>query len=287
MQPGSTCHDLGHHVLPGTDFCVSLSGLEQLLTASTRRDYTATRLAGCFGPDMAEYAMLHILALEREYDAQRDAQQQRVWHETRAANSPGSHYRRLPTLTLGVLGLGDIGSDIARVAALGHRMNVIGCRRDPSPRDTDRAAGVSRVYGLEELPAFLGAADYVVSVLPSTPQTRGMLDGGVLAATIAHGKERKPPAMINVGRGDLLSESTILDALDQGWLSHFVGDVFHPEPLAETSPLWTHPKVTVTAHNSAVTQPQDVVTAFTENLERYEAGGAKALRNVFNWDSGY
>ena len=236
---------------------------------------------------MAEYAMLHILSLEREYDAQREAQRQRVWHETRAANSPGSHYRRLPTLTLGVLGLGDIGSDIARVAAIGHRMNVIGCRRDPSPRDTDRAAGVTKVYGLDELPTFLGAADYVVSVLPSTPQTRGMLDGGVLAATMTPGKERKPPAMINVGRGDLLSESTIIDALDKGWLSHFVGDVFNSEPLAETSALWAHPKVTVTAHNSAVTQPHDVVDAFAENLERYEAGGSKELRNVFDWESGY
>ena len=295
----------------------TFAGCNQLLTASERRDYTATRLAGCFGassghqmhaarvslgcssltprlalariagPDMAEYTMLHILALEREYDAQRSAQAQRIWHETRAEGSPGSSYRRLPTLTLGVLGLGDIGSDIARTAAIGHRMKVIGCRRNPAPRDTDGAAGVSKVYGLDQLSDFLGASDYIVSVLPSTPQTRGMLDGGVLAGAAERTAGSRPPVLINVGRGDLLSEATILEGLDKGWLSHFVGDVYNPEPLAADSPLWLHPKVTVTPHNSAVTQPSDVVEAFAANLDRFEEGGVNGLHNIFNWEAGY
>lgn len=266
----------------------TFAGCNQLLTASTRRDYTATRLAGCFGPDMAEYSMLHVLALERKYEAQREAQRQSHWHATRdevgTAAGPGGKYRRLPSVTLGVLGLGDIGSEIARVASQGFRMRVVGCRRDPTPRESDAAAGVTRVFGLDSMPAFLAECDYLVSVLPSTPQTRGMLDGDVLAACAS----RSPaPALINVGRGDLLSESTILTALDQGWLSHYIGDVFVPEPLPVESKLWAHPKVTVTPHNSAVTQPSDVVAAFEENLERYEADGVGGLRNVFDWNSGY
>ena len=128
----------------------------------------------------------------------------------------------------------------------------------------------------------LAEADFYVAVLPSTPQTRGLLDGGALAPCAP-----KKPTLINCGRGDLLSEQSIISALDGGQLSHYVGDVFAPEPLDAASPLWRHPEVTVTPHNSAVTQPSDVAAAFEANLARYEAGGVDALEHVFNWESGY
>ncbi len=88
--------------------------------------------------------------------------------------------------------------------------------------------------------------DYVVSVLPSTPATRGLLDGEALAPCRA-----RRATLINVGRGDLLSEATILHALERGWLRHFVGDVFVPEPLPASSALWAHPQVPDTAPNGA------------------------------------
>ncbi len=75
--------------------------------------------------------------------------------------------------------------------------------------------------------------------------------------------------------------------LPQGWLSHYVGDVFVPEPLPASSPLWAHPGVTVTPHVSAVTQPSDVADAFAENLARFEQGGVAALHHSFDWESGY
>ena len=144
-------------------------------------------------------------------------------------------------------------------------MQVVGCRRRADPRPSDAEAGVSAVYPLEELPRFLGRCDYLVSVLPSTPGTRGLLDGDVLAACAP-----RRPALINVGRGDLVSEAAVLGALDRGWLSHLVSDVFAAEPLPTASPLWQHPKVTVTPHNAAVTQPEDVARAFAANLARFE-----------------
>lgn len=264
----------------------TFAGCNQLLTDSERRDYTATRLGGCFGPDMAEYAMLHILALERKYEVQREQQKAGEWLAARSPTTGvrqgGAEYRRMSQLTLGVLGLGDIGLDIARSASHGLRMRVVGCRRDAAPRPTDAEAGVSSVFGLDALGDFLGASDYIVSVLPSTPSTRGLLDGGALAACAP-----RRAALINVGRGDLLSESTIVGALDAGWLSAYVGDVFVPEPLPSSSPLWRHPKVVVTPHNAAVTQPEDVVEAFAANLDRYEAGGVGALKNIFDWENGY
>jgi len=278
---------------PVVDQCPNLkwlqstfAGCNQLLTDSTRRDYTATRLAGCFGPDMAEYCMLHILAQERHFCALRDLQQRSLWEGARSTTGPGlsstSTYRRLPTLTLGVLGLGDIGSEISRMAAIGHRMRVVGCRRDASPRASDAASGVAHVYPLEELTAFLSQCDYLVSVLPSTPNSRGLLGGDTLSACA-----QRRPVLINVGRGDLLSEASILAALENGWLRHYVGDVFEIEPLPSTSALWSHPDVTVTPHNSAVTSANDVVEAFADNLQRYTEGGVGALCHTFDWETGY
>lgn len=256
------------------------------MTSSKRRDYTVTRLAGCFGPDMAEYCLLHILANERKYSQQRELQGRREWVGARA-QVPGlggstSDYRRLSTLTLGVLGLGDIGSDIAGAASHALKMDVIGCRRDAAPRDIDAKSGVTRVYPLGELQAFLSQCDYIVCVLPSTPATKGLLSSSVLSAC-----ERRRPVMINVGRGDLISEESILESLDRGWLRHYVGDVFETEPLPATSPLWTHSMVTVTPHNSAISSTGDVVTAFADNLERFSTGGTAALRHIFDWESSY
>ena len=270
---------------PLVDSCPNLAwlqstfaGCNQLLTASSRRDYTATRLAGCFGPDMAEYTLMHVLRLERQYDELRACQARGDWADVRSSTL--ADYRRLPSLTLGVLGLGDIGSDIGSAAAAGFGMRVVGCRRNAAPRASDGA--VARVFGLDDLPAFLAAADYLVSVLPSTPATRGLLDGDALAACAG-----RSPALINVGRGDLVSEATIVAALDRSWLRQYVGDVFAPEPLDAASPLWSHPKVTVTPHNAAVTKAEDVVAAFSENLQRYRYGGAGAVANKFRWADGY
>lgn len=265
----------------------TFAGCNPLLAPQLRRDYTVTRLAGAFGPDMAEYTLLHILSLERKYEEQRAAQQRRDWVATRNPESGerqgGAAYRRCSTLTLGVLGLGDIGTCIASAVHHGVRMRVVGWRRDASPRESDARAGVCHVHGGRgELAAFLSKCDYIVSVLPSTPETAGLLDGDALAPCAA-----RRPALINVGRGDLLSESSIVGALDREWLSWYVGDVFAPEPLTTSSALWHHPRVTVTPHNSAVTLPSDVAEAFAANLERYETGGLEQLRNVFRWDAGY
>lgn len=256
----------------------TFAGCNQLLDVP-RRDYVVTRCAGFFGPDMAEYAVGHVLALERGLLKQHAQQQRAEWI---GAREGGGAYRRLPTLTLGVLGLGDIGLQIAKTFSHGFGVSVIGCRRRPALSERDEAAGVHEVFGIEALGDFLGRCDYIVSVLPSTPATCGLLDGEALAACAAH-----KAVLINVGRGDLLSEATVLHALEQGWLGHYVGDVFVPEPLPPTSALWKHERVTVTPHISAITQPSDVVDVFTDNLARYEAGGTEGLRHVFDWEAGY
>ena len=253
----------------------TFAGCNQLIDVP-RRDYTVTRLAGCFGPDMGEYCILHILALERQYEEQRRMQERAEW--AASGTSAGFAYRRLSSLTLGVIGLGDIGSEITRVAHHGLRMTVIGSRRDPAPREADVSAGVSRVLGVDGIAELFTAADYVVSVLPSTPATRGLIDGSVLSSASSRRDGTRSPTLIYVGRGDIIGESIALEALDRGWLGHFVSDVFALEPLRAESSLWAHPKATITSHNSAVTQLEDVAVAFADNLGRYENGGIEALR---------
>ena len=268
-------------------------GNDALLRLSARRDYTCTRLAGAvFGPDMAEYVALHALAIERGYLANAARQARAEWLGARdpaaaaatTAIGVGGGFRRLPGLTLGVLGLGEIGAHVARVmgpAGLG--MTVVGCRR--APRADAAAASVSREYAIDELPAFLAACDYVVALLPSTDATRGLLDGDALAACVAGGA--RPSVLVNAGRGTLLSEATVSRALDAGWLRHFVGDVFAEEPLPASSALWADARVTVTPHVAAVTRAEDVAGVFAANYARYCAEGVAGLRPVFDWERGY
>lgn len=141
-------------------------------------------------------------------------------------------------VTIGVLGLGFIGGLTAKLmVTLGFR--VLGWSRSPKSID-----GVDSRHGPDALKPMLGDCDYVCSVLPSTPMTRGLMNAETLAAM-------KPGStLINVGRGDLVDEGALLAALDAGRPAHAVLDVVSQEPLPADNPLWTHPGVTLTPHVS-------------------------------------
>eukprot|EP00240_Pyramimonas_obovata_P004421 CAMPEP_0118927060 /NCGR_PEP_ID=MMETSP1169-20130426/4624_1 /TAXON_ID=36882 /ORGANISM="Pyramimonas obovata, Strain CCMP722" /LENGTH=381 /DNA_ID=CAMNT_0006868751 /DNA_START=100 /DNA_END=1245 /DNA_ORIENTATION=- len=263
-----------------SDQCSSLvwlqstfAGCDALIKTTTKRDFTCTRLSGVFGPKISEYTMLHILAIERNLKQTWADQDSRVWGRRDGQQS----YRTLDQLTLGVLGVGDIGAHVAQTAkAFG--MTVWGCRRSE-----EGAEGVDRMFTTEQLPEFLAGCDYVVNTMPSTALTRGLLDrskGGAPALAACRGA-----VLINVGRGDVVEEASVVEALERGWLRHAVLDVFREEPLPQDSPLWTHPAVTVTPHSAAETFRADVVHAFVENLRRYRAN--EPLRHVLDWERGY
>ena len=252
-------------------FQSTFAGVDALFKAE-RRDYTATRLSGVFGPAMSEYVMMHVLALERGYATNVNRQRRKEWG-TRSRVAQAS-YRTLDRCTLGVIGLGDIGSRVAKVAS-SFGMRVVGCRNTVSAVPE----GVEIVWPLEEVGSLLEESDYVVNLLPSTPQTRGLLGGGTLSAA------KRGAVLINVGRGDVVDEASIIEALDAGHISHAVLDVFVSEPLPPDSPLWSHPGVTVTPHHSAESFPDDVVRVFAENLKLYRTG--EALKHVLSWERGY
>jgi glyoxylate/hydroxypyruvate reductase A len=162
--------------------------------------------------------------------------------------------------TVGLLGLGEIGRAVAATLA-GLGFPVLGWSR--RPRDLP---GIATHSGTDGLADVLRAADILVLLLPATPQTANLIDARALAL-LPEGAR-----LINAGRGSLIDEAALLDALDGGRLAHATLDVFRTEPLPPEHPFWAHPRVTVTPHVAAETRPETAAEAIAENIRRGEAG---------------
>ena len=132
--------------------------------------------------------------------------------------------------------------------------------------------------------AFLARTDILVSLLPLTPDTRGIINAEMLAG-LAQGGRLGGPFLINAGRGGLQVEADILAALEAGTLKGATLDVFETEPLPAESPLWTHPAVTVTPHNAAMSEPEAVAALIAAQIRRLEAG--EPLEHVVDPARGY
>ncbi|RHY25122.1 hypothetical protein DYB25_007203 [Aphanomyces astaci] len=260
------------HVLPALSYALNVkwvqstfAGVEAVLT-QPRRDFTLTRAGGIMGLHMAQYVLGWVISKERKFHL---APLHQANHEFR---SHDMRYRHYHDVTVGILGLGDIGSSIASlVSTAGFR--VIGLKRSSS----QPATTVPTTTDLHEL---LAQVDYVVNVLPSTVDTRDLLSRDTFQAC-----HIKKPCFINVGRGDVVDEASLVTALDQGWLSSAVLDVFAIEPLPHESALWSHKHVTITPHVAALSMPEDVAGVFARNLSHFRA--STPLEYVFQWSRGY
>lgn len=209
-------------------------------------------LDGGMAQQMVEYVRFGVLSYQRHMDVYRRQQQAGQWRML----AP----RLAAEVRVGVLGLGEIGSAVAQaLAADGY--TVSGWSR--SPREL---AGIRCLHGADGLAALLANSDVLACVLPSTPETRGLLDAKRLA-TLPQGA-----MLINAGRGDLLDEQALLQLLDDGHLRCAQLDVFVSEPLPADSRLWAHPAVTVTPHIAAITLRQEAVAQIAANLQRLAAG---------------
>jgi len=219
---------------------------------------------------MTEYVTLHVLMhhrRQRVYDAQ---QQQRVWHE--------HPQPRANEVTVGIMGLGVLGRDAAEVLVrLGFR--VVGWSRAPR-----QLPGIECFHGTAGLDAFLARTEILVCLLPHTPATERVLNLTLLRKLKRDGA-LGGAFLINAGRGKLQVDADIVAALDQGALGGATLDVFPVEPLPAASPLWAHPRVTITPHNSAASVPEEVVAYIVAQIERFEAG--HGLENVIDRASGY
>ena len=240
------------------------AGVEPLLNPALRRDYILTNARGVFGPLMSEFVFGYLLLHERKILQRFAAQKERRWDTTLTGTLRGK--------TVGLLGVGSIGAELARTAKF-FGMNVRGFTRS-SESCTDL-----NEYSHADLPAFVSALDYFVSVLPNTTETHHIIDAQVLTALPNHA------IFINVGRGNAVDESALVDALETGAIAGAVLDVFEQEPLPAGHPLWSAPNAFITSHTSAPSFPQDIARLFIENYRLYVEG--KPLKYVVDFEKGY
>ena len=204
------------------------------------RDYQLTGIKDIFGPQMSEYVFGCLLAHEIGLDRRRQAQQERRWDNTESGTLAGR--------VLGIMGTGSIGRYLA-VSARQFGMQVIGFNSRGVALEP-----FAGIYTKTALKSFLERCDYLVAVLPDTPETDDLLDREALACL-------KPGAvLVNVGRGNLLDEKALAQALQERRLAAAVLDVFREEPLPPDSPLWGIPNLRITAHIAAVSRPRDIAT---------------------------
>ncbi len=183
-------------------------------------------------------------------------------HEQAATRWTKFPPRARSTFTVGVMGLGVLGGQVAKYVA-GMGFPVSGWSRTPKS-----IAGVKGFTGKSELPAFLGGLSMLVCMLPLTDATRGILNRANLS--------RLPQGayLVNVARGEHMVEADVLELLDSGHLAGAALDVFAPEPLAADSPLWRHPKVIVTPHISARTLMEESLRQIAGKIRALERGEA-------------
>jgi glyoxylate/hydroxypyruvate reductase len=177
--------------------------------------------------------------------------------------------------TLGILGLGVIGQELARKAAA-LEMRVIGTRRSPAP-----LPHVDRVYGPEGTDEVLAASDWVLLLLPVTPETRGFMSAARL-------KRMKPSAyLLNFGRGELVVDGDLVEAVKAGTVKGAVLDVFTTEPLPAEHPFWGTEGILVLPHIGGLHPGRDHIVAklFVDNVERFLAG--QPLRETVERARGY
>jgi phosphoglycerate dehydrogenase-like enzyme len=230
---------------------------------------------GLHADAMAEHALAMMLAFARKLHVARDAQRAREWTQSSAWEEPPG-IDSLVGATLGLVGLGAVGSAIAvRAKALG--MRVLAVRRRPAadPAPADEQWPVSR---LEEL---LPRVDWLVLAAPHTPVTERMIGAWELSLM------KQSARLMNLGRGALVDESALIEALRTRRIAGAALDVFEAEPLPRTSPLWEIPDVIVTPHTSGLGPRlwERAMEQFAANLRRFIAG--EPLENVVDKQAGY
>ncbi|HEV7335945.1 MAG TPA: glyoxylate/hydroxypyruvate reductase A [Bosea sp. (in: a-proteobacteria)] len=220
---------------------------------------------------MSEYVVLHCLSQLRQLPRYMAQQRAGIWEDDR--NQPAAREVRV-----GVMGLGELGLDaVAKLRVVG--FDVAGWSRSPKVIE-----GVPTYSGEAGMAEFLARTDILVCLVPLTPETRGMLNRALFAGLARDGR-LGGPVLINAGRGGLQVEADILASLAAGELKAAVLDVFETEPLPQESPLWTHPAVTVTPHNAAMSAPETVAAQVAAQIRRLEAG--EPLEHIVDPARGY
>jgi phosphoglycerate dehydrogenase-like enzyme len=241
------------------------AGVETLMDSSLRRDYVLTNARGVFGELMSEYVFGYLLAHEKKIFARFQAQQANRWDRFESGWLRGK--------TLGLLGVGSIGMHLAGLA------KAFGMKVWGYTRESETSPHIDRYFHGNDLLKFVQGLDYLVVVLPRTQDTNKIVNADLLNALPSHA------VLINVGRGNAIDESDLVEALNQKKIAGAILDVTEKEPLPPEHPFWTTPNLLLTFHTSAISYPEDMVKLFIENYHLYTEG--KSLKHQVNFQRGY
>ena len=201
---------------------------------------------------MSAYVLTAVLSYTGQFHLYRQDQAQKQWKARRP-----KHPREV---RVGIMGLGNLGADAAR------KLRSLGFPVSGWSRTAKALEGISCFTGNEGLEGFLSRTDILICLLPLTPATAGILNRQTLSQLPAGAY------VINAARGEHLVEEDLLAALERGQISGACLDVFRKEPLPESHPFWSHPRVTVTPHVASLTYPKAVVPQIIDNYHRVRAG---------------
>jgi phosphoglycerate dehydrogenase-like enzyme len=216
------------------------------------RNIFVTNAKGIHAVPMAEYTIHMMLHTARQTTVVLDQERRKVWDRSPVM-------MELHSKTVCIVGAGAIGTEIARLAAA-FRMKTVGVNQ--SGRSVDY---FDEIFPVKDLHRAFQHADFIISVLPKIPETDDLFSEEAFRAMGKHA------VFINIGRGNVVDEKALIDALDRNELQEAVLDVFKEEPLPPSHAFWSHPKITVTPHLSGISpqyQPR-AFEMFTSNLNVY------------------
>jgi phosphoglycerate dehydrogenase-like enzyme len=232
-------------------------------------DVILTNTSGAFNHAMADHAFALILAISRGIAQCVRDQSQRVWRRSRT-------FRQLAGQTLGIIGLGNIGCEVARRGkAFGMKVIALDVRSMECP------AFVDQLWGIKDMDRVLKQSDYLVIAAPLTPETRGMMGAAEM-------RKMKPTAhLINIGRGPIVDEAALIDALKNAVIAGAGLDVFEKEPLPPDSEIWDMENVIISPHMGGAAPETRALSfeIFLENFRKFVA--EEPLRNVVDKHHGY
>lgn len=244
------------------------AGVDQLLPSpDLPASVSIAGARGVFAEEASEHAIAMMLALTRAFATTASRQREHVWKQFMVGKLAGK--------TVALLGLGEIGRRIAKIAdAIG--MHVLGVSRRARP-----VPHVSRIALPTDMSAVLAAADFLVVCVPLTPQTKNMVCAREIEGMPEHS------SIVSLGRGGIVDEAAVLDALRSGHLGGAALDVFEKEPLGPDSPFWDEPNTIVTPHmaGAGVNYVERCVDIFVENVRRLER--KEPLVNLIDRTLGY
>lgn len=230
-----------------------------------KKDYQLCGVKGVFQQAMQEYVFAYLLYFSRNLEGFNQAQKNEKW--------VAPMYQTLAGKTIGIMGVGDIGKAVAKMAKQ-FSMQTRGYTK--TSRDSEF---IDQYYTDNNAQKFAENLDFLVCLLPQSIGTTGLIDRTFLSYLPKH------CVLINAGRGTTIVDTALINALNNNALKAAVLDVFEQEPLPEHHPYWQLDNVYVTLHTAAESLPEDIFPLFSDNYRRYINGST--LQNQLNFDKGY